>query len=287
MSVIAFFKTRTFLVNLLLAVVLITALVWGTFRYLNYYTLHGQSITVPDLTGLTVEEIESFIASKKLRIQVIDSAYFPSKAKGAVLDQDPEPFSLVKNNRTLYLTINSFHPPRVAMPRLTERSLRIAKIVLKNRGLKEGNLSFAPAQGTYVLSQKVGGKEVAENELVPKGAKVDLVVGLGISDKSVRVPLVLNLTLDSAIAVLQSYFLDVGAEVFDSTVNNLEDSMMAFVYAQSPMYSENSYLRMGSSVDLRLTKDSSLLDTITWKFYVPDTLHIPDSHHENLDTLLN
>ena len=45
----SFLRSRKFIIQVLLSLVLLVALLFGTLRYLDYYTLHGQEITVPCL----------------------------------------------------------------------------------------------------------------------------------------------------------------------------------------------------------------------------------------------
>ena len=54
MDFLKFLVSKKFFRHLGLAVALLLILLLGTLLWLRIYTHHGQAITVPDLTGLTV-----------------------------------------------------------------------------------------------------------------------------------------------------------------------------------------------------------------------------------------
>ena len=43
--------------------------------YLPSFTQHGETITVPDLTGMKTEELDSFLEKHGLRYQITDSLF--------------------------------------------------------------------------------------------------------------------------------------------------------------------------------------------------------------------
>ncbi|WP_317045244.1 hypothetical protein [Formosa algae] len=55
MGLIKFLTSKTFFLNLLLAVVAIFVLSYLTLRWLDSTTNHGKFETVPDLTGVSID----------------------------------------------------------------------------------------------------------------------------------------------------------------------------------------------------------------------------------------
>src|SRR4051812_2120458 len=98
-----FLKSKTFFFNLFAALLVVTITIYLLYNSLSNYTHHGETITVPDLRGLTVEKLVKFIENKHLKYDIVDSLYEVGKASGTVLEQDPAPDSKVKENRTIYL----------------------------------------------------------------------------------------------------------------------------------------------------------------------------------------
>src|SRR5436190_8628958 len=99
---LSFIKSKVFFFNLLIVVVLIGAACLVLYNWLDNYTHHGESITVPDLRGMTREKLVKFIENKHLQYKVVDSLYEVGKTPGTVIEQDPAPDSKVKENRTIY-----------------------------------------------------------------------------------------------------------------------------------------------------------------------------------------
>lgn len=64
-----------YVLNLLLAVVVACALVFGTLKWLDSYTRHNEAVVVPDVKGLGMEEAAEFFKNSNLRYNVIDSVF--------------------------------------------------------------------------------------------------------------------------------------------------------------------------------------------------------------------
>ena len=270
-----FFISRTFFINLLIAIMLICGLVWFSLRYLSDYTLHGQTITVPDLTGQTVEEVEATLSERSLRFKVRDVIYDVNRAKGVVLDQDPKPESSVKENRTIYLVVNASETPKVAMPDLVDKTLRRAISILEIRGFKLGELEFVPDIGNKVSSFKYNGQEIEAGFKVPKGATIDLILAAGESTEKIKAPNTIGLRLDEAIMALKESSLNVAPARWDKeTVITVSDTLNARVHKQDPRHGDK-LINLGGYVQLWLTMDYDmiLVDSVA----EPDSTNMPQS----------
>jgi len=245
----SFLKSRTFFLNLLVAIVLIGAGSFALYNYLNEYTHHGESITVPDLRGLTKEKLERFIENKHLQYKVVDSLFEVGKTPGTVIEQDPAPDSKVKENRTIYLTINASMPPMVKMPNLIDVSLRQAEAILQTYGLKVGQTIYKPDLAkNAVLDQLYQSEKIEPGKEIYKGSVIDLVLGDGIGNAEVTVPNLVGLTKSEALFVLKGSALNIGTLNFDPGVKNEET---AKVYKQSPE-AGSGMIKQGEAIDLYL-----------------------------------
>lgn len=274
MQLFKYLFSKKFIVHAIIAAILFSAAIWGVLKYLDHYTLHGTEIEVPSFKGLTETELQTAVDSASLRYLVLDSIYLENLPKGTVISQDPYPGDKVKPNRTIYVTVNRMEPPKIPVPRLVDKSLKLAAMVLENMGLHQGELIYKPNNCVdCVLEQQIDGKVVPEDSMVLKGTKIDLVLGAGLSDEVRLVPLLLNLTLDEARAKLTDYSLNLGIFLYDESVLDQIDSNNARIFKQSPQYSEKSLVRLGSSVDVELTIDLDKVDTTI----VPliDTTYVP------------
>lgn len=174
----AFIKSKTFFKHFLIALVSLVLVLWLLFKLLGVYTHHGETAEVPDFKGKSIADLDDFVADKNVRYLIIDSIYDPEEKAGIVIKQDPEPKSLVKHNRMIYLYVTSTQAPQISMPKLVDRSTRQAVFMIESYGLKVGKIEeiSGDCKGC-VLKQFFEGKEIAPGSSIKKGSKIDLAVG--------------------------------------------------------------------------------------------------------------
>jgi len=244
------------------------------FLFLKIYTLHGQGSPVPDFTGLTEQQLQHLIKSKKLRYTIIDSTYIDNLPKGIVIDQTPRAGEKVKKNRNIFFTINAFGEEKVMVPELTSNSLRNAQETLESYGLKVGELIYIPSEyANYVLGQHYKGKPIDPGTMIKKGTSIDLLVGRG-SNETTSVPNLIGMKLSEAKRVAQSVYLNLGAIVYADTIETAIDSLNAFIWRQSPPPKKGYVLNLGSSIDVWLSTDYSLH---------PDTIKVIETKRNDID----
>lgn len=249
-QLISFLRSRIFFINLAIAVLLILIAGFSVSSWLSAYTHHGESISVPDVRGLKLNRLESFLSDKNLEYKIVDSLFDIEKAPGVILEQDPAPDSKVKEDRTLYLTINASHPPDVKMPNLIDVSYRQAEAILSSFGLKVGQLIYKPDLAkNAVLGQLYKGSPIEPMASIPKGSKIDLVLGDGLGSVEVPVPPLIGLKRDEALFVLKGSSLNIGIVHVDPGVR---DSANAKVYRQEPEATEGAILKQGEAVNIYL-----------------------------------
>jgi len=191
-------------------------------------TRHGQSITVPNLKGISLEEVDAYLAQRNLRFEVTEEfAYEPDYPPMTVLQQYPKAGTHVKEGRKIYLTLNTQTPPQVKMPNLVDGSVRNAHVRLKSQGLLLGTIKYVPdvAQNA-VLEQWHQGKKIAAGTLITKGAKIDLVAGAGLGKEMVAVPHVVGMQLENAKLVLLSAGIKLGNTAYESVANQAPGTVL-------------------------------------------------------------
>lgn len=266
-GLLQFLKSKTFFKHLTIYLVSVSLLCWLIFSWLKTTTNHGDTIVVPDFSGVSIKQLDKFVSDKHLRYLVIDSIYDIKAKKGVVVKQEPEANAEVKEGRTIYLYVTSVLPPTIQMPKLIDRSLRQAAAMITTFGLRLGKTKFVPDQcANCVLDQLVKGKKIAPGEKIEKGTIIDLVVGKGLSDEEVGVPCLYGLSHREALAKLAESSLSIGAVSLDAP----KDSVNGKVYRQIPSCSKDALINMGGTVDLYFTSDKSKLSSI------PDTTSIND-----------
>jgi beta-lactam-binding protein with PASTA domain len=260
MDFFRFLITKQFLRHLGLAAAITLILLLGTLLWLKVYTHHGRTILVPDLTGLTIEEVDDVTSSRRLRFEVVDSIFSTEMPRGTVLKQNPHATSRVKKNRKIFLTMNAVNPEMVSMPQLVGLSFRQARLALQNAGLLQGTITYRPDFAkNNVLQQMYRDTVINEGTLITKGAVIDLVLGMGLSSETTRVPDLVGLGVEEATEIISDYFLNLGAITYDESFEEAEDSTGALIWRQYPDYDELKRLNMGMEVDIWLTLDSTLV----------------------------
>lgn len=244
-------STGKILLYNLIAAVLVSALVLGgTYSWLSSYTHHGESISVPDVKGMSIKKTEKFLNEKNLEYKVVDSMFVLGKKPGEVLEQDPAADSKVKEGRTIYLTVNASRPPKVKMPNLVDVSFRQAEAILQSFGLKVGKTSYQPDLAkNAVLEQHYKGRTIKPGTEIDKGSVIDLVLGDGVGNAEVLVPDLVGLTRGEALFALKGSSLNVGTLHIDP---GTRDTNNAKVYRQIPEADGSTTLRLGEAVDLYL-----------------------------------
>ncbi|MEQ9006271.1 MAG: PASTA domain-containing protein, partial [Ekhidna sp.] len=165
------------------------------YMWLPITTNHGETITVPDIKGKTVSELNEFLGKRNLRYEATaDSSYSPDFPPLAVLRQVPKPNTKVKENRKIYVTLNAESPPKVRMPKVEDLSLKSAMMVLKSYDLKLGEVKYVPDVFFGVVHEaRLNGRTVLEGEKIEKGSPIDLIVGDGYGNTVFQSPLLIGL----------------------------------------------------------------------------------------------
>jgi len=173
-----YITSKVFLKHFILSIVSLAIILWVLFTLLGVYTHHGETAEVPNFKGKAISELDNFVIDKKVGYIIIDSIYSPEEKPGIVIKQDPEPKSLVKHNRIIYLYVTSTQAPQMAMPKLVDRSTRQAVFMIESYGLKVGKITEVTGDCKgCVLKQSFNGKEIMPGDAIKKGSKIDLIVG--------------------------------------------------------------------------------------------------------------
>jgi beta-lactam-binding protein with PASTA domain len=181
MSLQEYLKSRTFLFQMLIAMAIIGVLGYLFMHWLTYTTDHGNEITVPNLRKLSEQQVEEKLDDLNLDYVLLDSVdYNPDFPKHTVVEQDPIAGSKVKEDRKIYIKINSSGFTTVKIPNLVEKTYRQAVPTLKALGLEEGTITYKPYLGKdMVLEMRWNGKKLNPGDKVFKSSKIDLVLGDG------------------------------------------------------------------------------------------------------------
>jgi len=248
---ISYLQTKSFRNNLFAAIATVAVLLFVAFFSLRYYTKHGQGLNVPAVKGLAFNQAVSKLEALGLRYEV-DSVYIMDMPPGTVIDQDPEANTFVKDNRTIYLTINTAQAPNVKFPDVKFKSFIEAQAIISSFGLKVGDTVYkADVSRDVVLEVSFGGSSLKPGDVIPKGSKIDLLLGDGRGNEDVEIPALLGFTKDEAAFSLRGSNLKLGTITYEGSIT---DTANAVITAQSPVLSDTlSKVKIGTPVNITLS----------------------------------
>ncbi|MEO0896564.1 MAG: PASTA domain-containing protein [Bacteroidota bacterium] len=245
-----YFISREFLLTLLgLGLIGVLLYLAVFFWIMPVYTRHGSGVLVPDVSELPYAEAVKTLEKNKLRpTEDPDSVFMENLPPGVIIKQYPAPYSRVKPNRTISLTINKFQPPMVSMPEIIDQTLYQAKVRLENWGLSIGKVMRKPdIAENAVLEVKFNGRNLPPGSKIPRGSKIDVIVGAGLSSGKVTLPDLKGLSYDDAVAILTGLDLGLGSVVYTPGGPPEEQGV---IYDQRPRYILGDSVNKGEAIDL-------------------------------------
>lgn len=165
-------------------ILFVILVIFGMWYATMKYTLHGEVITVPDITGIHHTVARDTLAQHGLIIHISDSGFNRNLRPGIVLMQYPEAGTEVKRDRKVYLTINSSSGPTLTIPDIADNcDVYEAEIRLRTMGFKLGPKEYAKGDKDWVIGVKCQGRTVMAGDKIPAEAPVVLVVGNNLTEE--------------------------------------------------------------------------------------------------------
>lgn len=134
----------------------IILLIWFGYQYISGFLIVPE-VTVPELTGLTLEEAEEKLASLGLEYSIGGEVHSDTIPEGSVVSQKPPAGRSVRKERVIELVL-SLGPEYIKVPNLLGRTELEARLILSDLGLNmeiSHEYSEEVAAG-YVLRQDPG-----------------------------------------------------------------------------------------------------------------------------------
>ncbi len=219
------------------------------YLYLPGATNHGETITVPDLTGMKHAELEAFLSQLDLRLEVNDSSYSEEQDPLTVLRQFPHAGMQVKEGRKIFVTLNRVTAPTVPLPNLVDGSRMNAELVLKSNELRTGRIILEPSPMlNLVREMRYKGQPIEAGTRIPKGSYIDLVVGDGNGPADFTIGTLVGDTYERALFKLSGWSLHLGEVHIPDDVDTTGQEN--FVFRQYPLPGDS--VRVGDPVELWL-----------------------------------
>ena len=182
MSLLKFLTSKTFFINLGIAVVIVIVAALSVLKFLEIITQHDVVIKVPNLINISSEKATNMLEDMDLELVVLDTIPYNNTIKPyAIVEQDPLPNEKVKNGRKVYVQINAGDYDMINFPDIKEgTSLRQAENILRAANLVVGEITYKKHEyKDVVLGLIYKGRPILAGEKVKQHSKVDLVLGDG------------------------------------------------------------------------------------------------------------
>ncbi|SDE87121.1 PASTA domain-containing protein [Pricia antarctica] len=184
-----FLKSKVFLIQLGLALLVLILVIFLALRWLNSTTNHNEFVEVPDFGKMSVPDMRKAVEEAHLRFEVLDSANFnPDYPRFSIIEQNPPAGNKVKENRKIYLTVNPSGYKQVTVPNIIQVTQRNATSMLRAVGLDVQRTSYIDQLGKdMVYYIKYKGKQIKPGDKLAKTSKIELVCGNGAIPDQARV----------------------------------------------------------------------------------------------------
>lgn len=244
------------ILKIVLNTIIITALSYGLYYFvfniwLASYTNHGESVEVPDLSSMNIQQATQTLDELGLTYEVDSVNFDPKKKPYSIIDFFPNSNSKVKEGRRIFIKANPRTYRPVELPDLIGKSKRLALTQLDISGLRVGNIIYEPDLAKdAVLKIVYKGQIVKPGTVLPRFAVVDLVLGRGMLT-GVSTPNLVGLDAESAKRMIKENFFELGQIKF---IGNSKDTIGARVVYQFPF--TNEPYDQGQPIDIWLSNKS-------------------------------
>lgn len=174
---------KRILLHIGLMIIVAVAIGWLAMLWLDVWTRHDSTISVPSVKSMTFDNAARMLADEGLVAVLTDSVYDKTTRPGTVIEQNPKVGTMVKEGREVYLTINAFSPKMVTLPTLTDISVRQAKSILEGLEIKNVVEKRVPSDfQDLVLGVYYKGRRLSPGARVPVNARIEIEVGEGVQE---------------------------------------------------------------------------------------------------------
>lgn len=146
--------------------------------FLDIWTDHGKTATVPDVKGVPYTTAAKLLQENGLGIEVSDSVYDSATPPGTVTESWPRPRTTVKPGRTVYVTINALSPREVTVSiPLVDISSRQAVAYLEGLGIRNIRTEYVGGKfDDLVKGVYYKGRQLGNGSVIPVTAAITVVV---------------------------------------------------------------------------------------------------------------
>lgn len=205
-------------------------------------TAQSGQIEMIDVKGMSLADAQKKLATLGLKTEVsyVESSAY---AEDTVISADVEAGTMVDEGTTITLSVSS-GTEGMKVPDVTGKSYEDAKTALEKVGFKvdKSETTSAQVQENYVISQSPEADTKA-----PNGSNVTLTVSAGSEGSKSRVPNLIGMTEQDAMATLVEAGLELGSV---TKVSNADIPADEVCYQSE---ADGSFVAKGSAIDVRIS----------------------------------
>ncbi len=232
------------------------------FMWLRLYTNHNQKIKIENFKDKNIKEVLELANKHNFKVEIIDSTFIIGQKGGLVLSQNPKAGSMVKENRTIYLTITKYGADKMKLselPVLYGNDYEQKSKELELRGIFSRIMSkkFDAGEPNHILEVYYNGRLIDNGQLqmgeleISKGDFLDFVVSSK-EEGDIIVPDVTCKTVEEAGFLLQEYSLSLG-EI--TAKGSISDTNTAYIILQEPQADGIMKIPVNSGINLTIVQN--------------------------------
>lgn len=173
--VLRFVKAHPVLTNFVVIIIAFIVVVWllGVV-FLNKFTNHGDTVTVPLVKGMKVDVATNALHENGFSVE-LDSIYDLTGIPGTVIDQSPSENSKVKDGRTIYLRYVCYSPRMITVPAYADMGRRGALAAFRSLGINDIKVKEMSSSSSRVAA-RYNGVLLKAGDQIPANAAIVLEV---------------------------------------------------------------------------------------------------------------
>ena len=163
--------------------------------------LKGESVTLPDLSGLTVTQARAELAKKDLSVARGGSEFNDRWERGLIIRQDPPAGARIRVTKVVQV-VTSAGSRSVTVPGLEGKSLESVLTLLQSAGLLKGKMT--QVHTSRYPAGRVISQRPAPEEVVERNSAVGLLLSQGAREERYVMPDLIERRADRVTAWLKS-----------------------------------------------------------------------------------
>ena len=157
---------------------------WFVSIFLNYWTRHGDEVTMPQVCGLNVDDAGKILHDAQFEV-TLDSIFNNEVAPGTVISQTPPVNSMVKRGGKAYLLYACYSTKKAKVPDFIDGSSTTAISNFKSRGFQHVEVLEVPSdQHDLVLGATYNGLELRPGMELPITARIVIKVAVSMHEEA-------------------------------------------------------------------------------------------------------